>query len=76
MVRVTESHGYRQTYTHFGIGYPGYHFRIVRISDGVEMYSGPGTNVDHPPQWHPDWKRLPLEERRAIRAALDGGVSP
>lgn len=71
-MKITEAQGYRQEYRSFGVGYPGYHFRIIRIVDGVEMCSGPGTDPAHPPPVHPDWSAMPTERRRAIRSLLDG----
>lgn len=71
---VTEYDGYRQFYTDHegdGIGMPGFHRRIVRLSDDIAMYDGPGPDPDHPSEPHADWHAMDKEQRALIRRVLN-----
>lgn len=72
---VTEYNGYRQFYTAHDdarIGMPGFHRRIIRLSDGAAMYDGPGPDPDRPSEPHADWCSMDKEQRVLIRMVLNG----
>ncbi len=70
-ITVTEALGYRQEYRRLAPEERGYRRRVTRLSDGTQLYAGPGTDSAYPPVHHPEWTALPREERLAIRAVLD-----
>ena len=68
-VTVVEAMGFALFYTHYGVGYPGYHRAIYRLQCGSEMVSGPFSNGVWRRSTH--WTEMPEDLRDDILAALD-----